>query len=114
MNEGIQKGLENIDVSYWKNIWNRKKANDDKIVSNDIETKFMELKRLDGNDTTGGGGVSFKSFYSQYERLKRELLFCGRNKFEVNSVFEVGCGSAPFLLLFQCLRHLLMYKQRLL
>lgn len=86
-------------MSKWKNIWENKKADEKKLLSKDIQTIFMELKRLDGNDTTGKG-VSFESFNSQYQRIKKELLFSVQNK-KISTIFEVGCGSAPFLLLFE-------------
>lgn len=42
-----------IVTDNWSKIWNGKQA-DEQLLNRDFETVFMELKRLTGNDTTGG------------------------------------------------------------
>lgn len=86
---------ENIDE--WEKIWNKKIANEE-LLHKDFETVFMELKRLTGNDTTGKG-VEFQGFMKQYADIKTNISNDGKKK--IKSVFEVGCGSGPFLLAFQ-------------
>lgn len=84
-------------IDDWKKIWNKKMANEE-LLNKDFETAFMELKRLTGNDTTGKG-VEFQSFMKQYADIKTNI--CNDGKWKIKSVFEVGCGSGPFLLAFQ-------------
>lgn len=86
------------DAENWKRIWNAKQADMARLQTNDAESVFMELKRLDGNDTLGNGGISYAAFRKQYEIMKRN--FQG-DKEPVKSVFEAGCGSGPFLYLLQ-------------
>ena len=50
-----------IVTDNWSKIWNGKQA-DEQLLNQDFETVFMELKRLTGNDTTGGNGVTFDGF----------------------------------------------------
>ena len=85
-------------MNNWAKIWNSKQANES-LLDKDFETVFMELKRLTGNDTTGKG-VSFEGFREQYCDIKRNLREYKRAE-EQKSIFEVGCGSGPFLMMFQ-------------
>lgn len=70
-------------------------------VFQSTEELFMELKRLDGWDSTGKE-ITYSAFARQYEKTRNELSFdpryMGR---EIKSVFETGCGSGPMLLLFK-------------
>lgn len=86
------------DAENWKRIWNAKQVDMQMLKSNDTESVFMELKRLDGNDTLGNGGISYAALKKQYEIMKRN--FQGDRE-AVKSVFEAGCGSGPFLYLLQ-------------
>ena len=61
-----------IVTDNWSKIWNGKQA-DEQLLNRDFETVFMELKRLTGNDTTGGNGVTFDGFKDQYFRIKKYL-----------------------------------------
>lgn len=92
------KDVGKKDAENWKRIWNAKHADMKILQSEDIESVFMELKRLDGNDTLGNGGISYSAFRKQYEIMKRN--FQGDRE-PVKSVFEAGCGSGPFLYLLQ-------------
>lgn len=88
---------ENVSMENWQKIWSAKKADKDLLTSEDIESVFMELKRVDGNDTLGDG-VSYHAFCRQYEYMVRG--FKG-DKDAIESIFEAGCGSAPFLFLLE-------------
>lgn len=88
-----------IVTDNWSKIWNGKQA-DEHLLNRDFETVFMELKRLTGNDTTGGNGVTFDGFKDQYFRIKKYLRM-NMAESKSASIFEVGCGSGPFLLMFQ-------------
>lgn len=90
--------MDTVNMNEWKRIWNAKKANNDLLIGNDFETVFMELKRIDGNDTLGGGGVKYEAFRLQYEKMKKNMQGEGG---KIESVFEAGCGSGPFLLMFE-------------
>lgn len=86
-----------VIMSNWHRIWNKKYPDESKLLSDDVQEKFMELKRLTGNDTMKNGGVPYESFVRQYNYLK-EMLSDRQN---ISSVFEVGCGSAPYLMLYE-------------
>lgn len=88
------------DVSNWRKIWAEKEADENQLNSTNMETVFMELKRLTGNDTTGKG-VAYEAFWEQYQKLKKEISFSISDDFLIKTVFEVGCGSGPFLMLFE-------------
>jgi hypothetical protein len=88
-----------VDMANWHRIWNGRIANESKLYSEDVEEQFMELKRLTGNDTLKNGGVPYESFLAQYNRLKKMLSKNGKT--EIKSFFEVGCGSAPYLMLLE-------------
>lgn len=40
----------------WKEIWEKRTDNFDKIDMSDEKAVFLELKRIDGFDVVGGGG----------------------------------------------------------
>ena len=83
----------------WKEIWNAKKVNNEILSNSCLEAVFMELKRMDGNDTlTEKGGVTYSAFRKQYNSL---VGYLQGDKDRVNRVFEAGCGSGPFLLLLE-------------
>lgn len=81
----------------WKRIWEAKEANKEVLSSQDLKTVFMELKRIDGNDTLAGG-VEYEAFKEQYESMKKNL---SGERSKIESAFEAGCGSGPFLLLLE-------------
>ncbi len=76
----------------WKDIWEEKGTDIDKLDMEDVESVFLELKRVDGFDLEGG--LSYAAFRAQYEDAKSNLgLKSG------DSAFEVGCGSGANLFL---------------
>ena len=88
---------DEVIMSNWQRIWNKKTPIEEKLYSDSIEEIFMELKRLTGNDTIKNGGVTYQSFIKQYTRLKEMLS----QKHDIKSFFEVGCGSGPYLMLME-------------
>lgn len=64
-----------------------------------VDEQFMELKKLDGWDSTGKT-ITKEAFIKQYTNMMRKL-FDWKTTEDNNtlSVFEVGCGSGPLLLL---------------
>lgn len=75
----------------WKKIWENRIKSDEPEFSSDEEI-FMYMKKIDGYD--GGDFISYEAFREQLDELERR--FSKYHKCE--SVFEVGCGSGPCLL----------------
>lgn len=83
----------------WKNIWNNKKVVS-KEYSGDEYERFCELKKANGFDVAVGDEYSyFRSFYQTwldfYDKV-RELIGD-----DIQSVFEVGCGSGVNIFMFK-------------
>ena len=47
--------MQKLDMKEWKRIWESKQADETMLAADAFETVFMELKRIDGNDTIRGG-----------------------------------------------------------
>jgi len=92
MNDNISA----VSMENWHAIWNKRFGNESLLQNGSLKEKFMELKRLTGNDTMKGG-VPYLSYMKQFEHLKSDLWVGG----VIKSVFEVGCGSAPYLMMFE-------------
>ncbi len=90
--------MADISMNAWKQIWESKQADARLLEAGDLKSVFMELKRIDGNDTLGGNGVQYDAYMKQYLSMKKNM--CGERE-SIQSVFEAGCGSGPFLLLFE-------------
>lgn len=85
----------------WYEIWEKRSENETILKSGDPREIFMELKRINGWDSTGSM-LEYDQFYDQYVQTKNELEFNPRSKSNViSSVFEVGCGCGATLYLFQ-------------
>lgn len=82
----------------WKNIWEKRRLNEDAFEPGDINKLFTELKRADGFDV-GGGELSEDALLRQYEDIKQRLAKNAPSP--VKSVYEFGCGSGANLLLFE-------------
>lgn len=87
--------------SKWHEVWERRTVNKTILNSKNPSEVFMELKRINGWDSTGSM-LEYDQFYDQYMQTKNELEFNPRSKSNViSSVFEVGCGCGANLYLFQ-------------
>ena len=85
----------------WHEIWEKRKADEAELCCGDSQRVFLELKRIAGWDATGDM-LAFEQFYSQYVETKNELEFCAaKQKREIMSIYEVGCGCGANLYLFQ-------------
>lgn len=82
-------------MSDWKRIWNEKKAETQIILSGDEKAVLLELKRSNGFDINGV--LTFDAYYEQYEEFRNHLQK-GR---QIQSVYEIGCGSGANLYLFE-------------
>ena len=91
-------------MNKWKNIWESKKS-DEKTLGDikDVQEMFLELKRLDGFDTVQGG-IPYQSLINQYKQIKEYLIDLTQARLDVDnieSVYEVGCGSGANLYLLE-------------
>lgn len=82
----------------WKNIWEKRRLNEEAFNADDINKLFSELKRADGFDV-GGGELSEAALLRQYEDIKQRLTKDAPA--QIRSVYEFGCGSGANLLLFE-------------
>lgn len=90
-----------MQTNKWHEVWERRSENETILKSGNHEEVFLELKRINGWDSTGSM-LAYDQFYDQYVQTKNELEFDPRNKSnEISSVFEVGCGCGANLYLFQ-------------
>lgn len=91
----------NIQKNKWHEVWEQRTENGTILGSRNPREIFMELKRINGWDSTGSM-LEYGQFYDQYVQTKNELEFSPRSKSNViSSVFEVGCGCGANLYLFQ-------------
>ena len=87
--------------SKWHEVWEQRTENKTILESKNPREIFMELKRINGWDSTGSM-LEYDQFYDQYIQTKNELEFNPRSKSNmISSVFEVGCGCGANLYLFQ-------------
>lgn len=90
-----------VQNNKWHEVWDRRTENKAILKSQNSKEIFMELKRINGWDSTGSM-LEYDQFYDQYVQTKNELEFSSRSKDNViSSVFEVGCGCGANLYLFQ-------------
>ena len=78
----------------WKKIWGSRKADISILNSEDEASRFLEMKRINGNDITDD--ISYEAYLKHYQMLKDIL-----NLRAGDSVFEVGCGCGANLYLFR-------------
>lgn len=87
----------------WKEIWEKRSANQEALSDDNFEKVFLELKRMNGFDIkslSSGEGVEFTEYLRQYRQIKKELEFSAEGKVRpMESLFEVGCGSGANLYL---------------
>lgn len=82
----------------WKRIWQNHSANENILKSQDFQKVLLELKRSNGYDVIGEG-LECSAFIELDEHLL-EKMSCnnkGNIKKQINSVYEVGCGSGANL-----------------
>lgn len=79
----------------WKNLWNKRHGELDKIEKGDVRKTFLELKRSAGFDVVNE--LTYEALYEQYVETKRNLNK-GRQE-GIQSVYEVGCGAGANLFL---------------
>lgn len=90
-------------MANWREVWNREKQiinNGGKL--NTIEAVYKEMRRVNGYDAVDGE-YSWEDFLAQWKEWNHNLNFSKRDYGGIESVFEVGCGSGPNLLLYQSL-----------
>lgn len=82
----------------WKEIWQSRSLIELDKVNSDFEEVYMELKKINGFDIVDGG-LSIESLIAQHENIKMNIKnYFGKDN--LFSVYEVGCGSGPNLMLF--------------
>lgn len=80
-------------MNRWKEIWNRHEAT---LTGNEnFKTLVMKLKKANGFDVVDEGGVSFENWMKHIQSI---ACLLGHN---INSIYEVGCGSGANLIIFQ-------------
>lgn len=82
----------------WKNIWEKRSADEKILKMEDNKQIFLELKRSNGFDILEGG-LSYEAFYEQKNEMIRMLS--NNNERKLSSIYEVGCGSGANLFLFE-------------
>lgn len=88
-------------MSKWHEIWEKRRLDEEKYKNLDFKAKFLELKRINGWDSTGDM-LGWDEFYGQYIETKNELEFDARTENRtMKSIFEIGCGCGANLFLFQ-------------
>lgn len=84
--------------SEWKNLWNKRSGELDKIEKGDFRKIFLELKRSNGFDVVDE--LTYDALYEQYIETKQNLCPAGLHG-GIESVYEVGCGAGANLFLFE-------------
>ena len=83
----------------WKEIWNRRKIirSADELSGDEFQI-YRELKRLDGFDVSV---EEEEKYYSSFYRAAVKLFEDIKKQNNIESVYEVGCGSGADLYLLQ-------------
>lgn len=85
----------------WHEIWEKRSTEKELHSLRGGKELFLELKRLDGWDSTGEM-LTYEQFNDQYIQINNELSFSAKTgRHEIKSIFEVGCGAGPNLYLYQ-------------
>lgn len=82
-------------MNHWKEVWNKKTAQDGVILKGNKKEVLLELKRCNGFDVAGE--MTYETFYGQYKEIKDNL----QKHRKIESVYEVGCGCGANLYLFE-------------
>lgn len=83
-------------MNNWKEIWNNRDVNDEKLKTSSEFELHTELKKLNGYD------VQVENENNYYKNLYNNIcsVFYDYSR-NANSIFEVGCGSGANLLIFK-------------
>ncbi len=82
-------------ANHWKEIWNNRQVDMERLVGSDEFLLYKELKRLDGFDVrVANEEAYYRAFYDGICKIYSERFSTAE------SIFEVGCGSGANLLLF--------------
>lgn len=84
----------------WKGLWGNRSADKATLRDGDVRQIFLELKRSNGFDVVEGG-IPYKSFLAQYQEMKERLSRPIPEGTDLQSVYEVGCGSGANLFLLE-------------
>lgn len=80
----------------WKEVWNNREIDDERLKESDEFTLYKELKRLDGFDVkVENEEAYYRSFYNGICEIYETRLASAK------SIYEVGCGSGANLFLFK-------------
>ena len=86
-------------MNNWKTIWNKRGIVSSQFSGNEYE-RFCELKKANGFDVAvENAGRYYRTFYDSWLTFfERVTNLIGQ---DINSVFEVGCGSGVNLFMFK-------------
>ncbi len=83
----------------WLEIWGKKHVEGSAGEGVSLETLFLSMKVADGYGTFGKLEIPFESFFKQFQSTITSLTRYNGRTFPMQSVYEVGCGCGPNLLL---------------
>jgi SAM-dependent methyltransferase len=83
----------------WLEIWGKKQVDSSIQADENIKNLFLSMKVADGYGTFGKLEIPFENFYRQFQSTVFSLTNHNGKVFPVQSVYEVGCGCGPNLLL---------------
>mgnify|MGYP002519271335 FL=1 len=87
-------------MNEWNRIWENRTS--DITISDDIFDMFCKLKKADGFDTQEIDGYC-EAFFEEWHKMTERIE---QNAGNIESAYEVGCGSGVNLYLFQQLKKL--------
>lgn len=79
-----------LQKNKWHEVWERRTENEAILRSEDPKEIFMELKRINGWDSTDSM-LEYDQFYDQYVQTKNELEFNARSKCGHCGVRRICC-----------------------
>ncbi len=87
-----------MEENRWLDIWSKRDDLQNDYLNMDEYELFCELKRIDGfDDAVDKNGEGYRGFYNSFLETYRIIT---ENVGDINSVYEVGCGSGVNLFLF--------------
>lgn len=88
--------------SEWHEVWNDRSIDSEWLLRmKDRNEFFLELKKLNGFDITTE--VDMNSFLGQLYEINKEINFTLKDDKNIESIYEVGCGSGANLYIFESL-----------